>query len=66
MMFEFEDACPRCGASRLRSWRELSEEERELVRRLYKPGDAEGERARCSRWCVRCWYEERDARPRNV
>ncbi len=32
------DACPRCGG-RLRAWRELGEEEREVVRRL--PASAE-------------------------
>lgn len=65
MMFEFEDACPRCGANRLRSWHELSEEEREVVRRLYGV-DANEERGRRLRWCVRCWHEETNARPRNV
>ncbi len=54
------DACPRCGG-RLRAWRELGEEEREVVRRL--PASAEqavDERAARSRWCTRCWYEAAD------
>jgi len=53
-----EQGCPRCGASRLRGWRELSAAEREVVRRL--PASAEqrlDERIARHRWCVRCWYE---------
>ncbi len=61
------DACPRCGAERLRAWRELTEEQRELVRRLpasahFKPE----ERAARRRWCVRCWHEETRDAPRNA
>lgn len=51
--------CPRCGA-RMKSWQELEEEEREVVKRL--PAAAEsnaGERQRLNRWCARCWYESR-------
>lgn len=50
--------CQRCGG-RLQSWSELSEEEREIVRRL--PGAVDynpEERKALHRWCVRCWYEE--------
>ncbi|MFL6230196.1 MAG: hypothetical protein ACJ741_15600 [Pyrinomonadaceae bacterium] len=53
------DTCPRCGATHLRAWRELSDEEREIVRRL--PTAAAfplEERAARRRWCVRCWHEE--------
>lgn len=55
-----EDLCPQCGTSRLRSWRELTEDERNVVRRL--SADA----PEASRWCGRCWYEERDTHPRMV
>jgi DNA-directed RNA polymerase subunit RPC12/RpoP len=57
------DACPRCGSERLRAWRELTEEQRELVRRLPASADfGQEERAARHRWCARCWHEEtRDA-----
>jgi hypothetical protein len=52
-----QDNCPRCGG-RLRAWRELSEEEREVVRRLpASAAQATHERAARHRWCTRCWYE---------
>ncbi|HEY1403834.1 MAG TPA: hypothetical protein VGB05_06890 [Pyrinomonadaceae bacterium] len=55
-----ENSCPRCDAPRLRAWGELSEEEREVVRRLPASADFTlAERAaRHRRWCVRCWHEE--------
>ena len=50
--------CQKCGEERLRTWDELSDDEREVVLRL--PGSAEyGERERKThQWCARCWYEE--------
>ncbi len=61
------DRCPRCGAAGLRAWYELTDEEREVVRRL--PGSAAAplaERAARRRWCVRCWHEETRDRRREV
>jgi hypothetical protein len=47
---------------RLRAWRELSEEERLVVRRLPASADyPEEERAATHRWCTRCWHEETHA-----
>ncbi|HEX8457284.1 MAG TPA: hypothetical protein VF656_08305 [Pyrinomonadaceae bacterium] len=58
-MTRAETSCPRCAAPRLRAWDELSEAEREVVRRL--PASAVlsiEERAARHLWCVRCWHEE--------
>lgn len=61
------DECPRCGARRLRPWRELGEGEREVVRRLPAPrGLTLAERAARSLWCTRCWHEAADDRPRRA
>jgi ribosomal protein S27AE len=49
--------CPRCEGA-MRTWDELSDNEREVVKRL--PASAESdaeERQRLHRWCTRCWYE---------
>ncbi|HEV7475759.1 MAG TPA: hypothetical protein VGN90_17015 [Pyrinomonadaceae bacterium] len=51
--------CPKCGAGTLQTWEELSDDEREVVRRL--PGSAAyqfSERRTRHRWCTRCWHEE--------
>jgi len=56
--------CPRCGAGRLHAWGELSDEDREMVKRL--PVSAEyslDERKARHRWCTRCWYEETGRSP---
>jgi hypothetical protein len=56
---ESSKRCPRCAAERLRPWTELSDEEREVVRRLPASADYSlEERKRGHRWCNRCWYEE--------
>ena len=53
--------CPRCGVGRMRAWSELSDEEREVVRRLPASADHSLEvRQSTHRWCARCWYEERN------
>jgi ribosomal protein S27AE len=57
---EASNQCPRCGAGRLRAWSELSDEEREVAKRLPASADSSLEqRQRIHRWCPRCWYEER-------
>lgn len=51
--------CPKCGGETLRTWAELGDYEREVVRRL--PGSADyelSEREAMHRWCTRCWHEE--------
>ena len=50
--------CPRCYEGVLRNWHELSDAEREVVRRLPAAGDYESaEREALHEWCTRCWYE---------
>ena len=54
-----KDSCPRCDKRGLKSWTELTDEEREVVKRL--PASAKyslSERQLKHRWCTRCWYEE--------
>jgi hypothetical protein len=62
-----ERRCPNCDAAALRTWAELSAEEREVVRRLPSSQnyDAE-ERKSVHRWCTRCWYEKDEDQPRVV
>ena len=50
--------CPRCGEEPLRTWEELSDDERQVVQRLPDSTfyDA-SERETLHRWCTRCWFE---------
>jgi hypothetical protein len=53
------DKCTRCGEGRLRPWHELTEEEREVTRRLPASADySTDERRARHRWCTLCWHEE--------
>ena len=55
-----EEKCPRCEG-RLRSWSELNDDEREVVRRLPESTEySREEREKMRRWCTRCWYEASD------
>jgi len=52
--------CPRCRAGRLRSWQELTAEEREVVKRLPASADYDArQRQARHRWCNQCWYEDK-------
>ncbi|MCA1555601.1 MAG: hypothetical protein LC747_02825 [Acidobacteria bacterium] len=60
-------SCPRCAATRLRTWSELDEAEREIVRRLPASVDYTlQERAARHLWCGRCWHEELGGAPREA
>lgn len=54
---EVSRQCPRCSG-RMRVWSELSEDEREVVRRLPSSADYPLEVRQNRRWCTRCWHEE--------
>jgi hypothetical protein len=66
MIMTSGNRCPRCEA-RLRSWAELSDEEREVVQRLPASADQTlDERKGRHRWCTRCWFEDSDESPTSV
>lgn len=55
---ETNNNCPRCGAGRLRAWKELNDDEREVVRRLPASADYSLEQRQATHlWCPRCWHE---------
>jgi hypothetical protein len=63
----FKQNCPRCEKPGLKSWSELSDEEREVVKRL--PASAHyslSEREATHRWCTRCWFEDTDYSEKSV
>jgi len=55
------DACPRCEKRGLKSWEQLDDEQREVVKRLPASSKYDfSERQATHRWCTRCWYEAVD------
>ena len=60
-----KDSCPRCDKRGLKTWAELTDEEREVVKRLPLSADYPlAERQGKHRWCTRCWYEDKSASSR--
>jgi hypothetical protein len=60
------ELCPQCQAGRLRAWGELTDEEREVARRLPAPARSTPEERAARRFCVRCWNEETGETPREA
>ena len=51
--------CLRCDKPVLKTWAELNDEEREVVKRLPASADYSLEERKAShRWCTRCWFED--------
>jgi hypothetical protein len=66
-MATHKDECPRCGGYAMRGWSELTDEEREVVRRLPASADySVAERTARHRWCARCWYEDDGRKSREI
>jgi hypothetical protein len=64
--FSHTELCPRCGGARLRTWDELTDEQKFLIERL--PASAEytiAERKK-HRFCARCWFEENNLKERSA
>lgn len=55
--------CERCDGT-TRTWQELTDEEREVVKRLPQSTEySEKERQTFHRWCTRCWNESVKTEP---
>lgn len=51
------EVCPRCGNQKLKSWTELTDDEKILVEKLPLSADFTKEERRRNRWCARCRHE---------
>lgn len=53
-----ENMCPKCHSPKMKSWADLTDEQKFLIERL--PGSAEFTKAQRKkhRFCERCWFEE--------
>jgi len=54
------EICPRCGSARLKSWSELTGEERMLAERLPTSAQLPLSERMKHRFCTRCWFETKD------
>lgn len=61
-----EKMCPQCHHPKMKTWKELSDEQKFLAERL--PGSAEFslEQRKKHRFCERCWFEDVQFKTENV
>jgi ribosomal protein S27AE len=64
--FSQNDLCPQCGGARLRTWDELTDEQKFLVERLPASAEFTKPERKKHRFCPRCWYEESNVITRNA
>lgn len=48
--------CPKCGYKKLKTWDELSSDEKMVLK--VQPAEIPLEQRKKHRFCVRCWFEE--------
>ena len=53
-----EKICPRCGAPKMKDWKDLTDEQKFLVERLPLNTDFTPEERKKHRYCERCFFEE--------
>lgn len=54
----YEKLCPKCQHPKLKTWQELSDEQKFLVERLPLSADFRIEERKKHRFCERCWFED--------
>ncbi len=52
-----ENSCPNCGFWRLKTWNELTEDEKRLVEALPRNTEFTKEERKKHRFCEQCWFE---------
>jgi hypothetical protein len=58
-----KESCPRCGNLKMKSWHQLNDDEREIVKRLPASSTYKlEERKTLHLWCARCWFEINEPR----
>jgi hypothetical protein len=60
--FAQKELCPQCGGARLKTWDELTDEQKFFVERLPTSAEYTKEERKKHRFCSRCWYEEDNKR----
>jgi hypothetical protein len=53
-----EKTCPKCHTAKMKTWRELTEDEQILVRSLPLSAEFTLKERKKHRFCTRCWSED--------
>ncbi len=61
-----ENMCPRCHYPKLKTWKELTDEEKFLVERLPLSAEFSADERKQHLFCPRCWLETIDDAPQAI
>jgi len=50
--------CPKCHFPKMKTWEELSDDQKFLVERLPASAELSTEQRKKHRFCERCWFED--------
>ena len=53
-----EQMCPKCHYPKLKTWEELTDEQKILVEKLPSSAEFSPQQRKKHRFCERCWFEE--------
>jgi len=53
-----EKMCPKCHSPKMKSWAELNDEQKFLIKRLPLNTDFTAAQRKKHRFCERCWFED--------
>jgi len=56
-----EKNCPKCHFPKMKSWEELSDEQKFLIEKLPLNAEFSLRQRKKHRFCERCWFEDVDA-----
>jgi len=57
MIHRREKTCPKCGSPKIKSWHELTEDQKLLAKSLSASGEFPLSQRKKHRFCTRCWFE---------
>jgi hypothetical protein len=58
MLRTAEKTCPKCHAAKMKTWRELTEDEQIVVKSLPFSAEFTLTERKKHRFCTRCWFED--------
>ncbi|HXG86393.1 MAG TPA: hypothetical protein VNI84_20410 [Pyrinomonadaceae bacterium] len=61
-----ENMCPKCHRPKMKSWRELTGEQKFLVERLPFSSEFTKEQRKKHHFCERCWFEAAEPEAKNA
>lgn len=60
MIQHSEKTCPKCGSAKLKSWHELTDDQKMLVKSLPASAEYPFQMRKNHRFCTKCWFETSD------